>query len=135
MGWFSSSDEKPASDITHDITPPSGFESSYSTGSSFDSGSSFGSSSSFGTSAGTSRASSGTADLQQFVQQQELQAKLQEGIFKMNDTCWEKCMGSVDSKLSGKQETCITNCVERFIDASQFIMQRYAQLLQAQTRQ
>jgi len=127
MGWFSSSDDKPAGELTHDISAPSGFSTSYSTPSTFDSGSSFGSSLGSGS-------SSGTEDLQKFVQQQEIQAKLQEGIFKMNDVCWEKCMTSIDSRLSGKQETCVVNCVGRFIDSTVFITQRFSQLLQAQGR-
>jgi len=129
MGWFSSSEEKPASEVTHDISAPSGFSNSYSTPSTYDSGSSFAPSLSSGSTG------SGTEDLQKFVQQQEVQAKLQEGVFKMNAVCWEKCMTSIDSRLSGKQETCVVNCVERFIDSTMFITQRFSQLLQAQSRQ
>lgn len=50
-------------------------------------------------------------------------------IHKMNDLCWETCVGTPGSRLDSRTETCISNCVERFIDSSLFITNRFAQLL------
>lgn len=36
------------------------------------------------------------------------------------------------SKLDGKTEACLTNCVERFIDASLAITQRFSSVIQKQ---
>lgn len=47
----------------------------------------------------------------------------------MNDICWETCVGTPGSKLDTRTETCIANCVDRFIDTSLFITNRFAQLL------
>lgn len=39
-------------------------------------------------------------------------------------------MDKPSSKLDAKTETCLTNCVDRFIDVSLLITNRFAQLLQ-----
>ncbi|XP_009284589.1 PREDICTED: mitochondrial import inner membrane translocase subunit Tim8 A [Aptenodytes forsteri] len=41
--------------------------------------------------------------------------------------CWEKCMDKPGPKLDSRAETCFVNCVERFIDTSQFILNRLEQ--------
>lgn len=54
----------------------------------------------------------------------------------MTEMCWDKCMGDkMSSKLDGKTETCVTNCVERFIDTSVAVAQRFQSLLQKQLDQ
>ena len=50
----------------------------------------------------------------------------------MNDTCWDTCVSTPDSKLGSRTETCISNCVDRFIDSTLFITNRFAQLLSKQ---
>lgn len=47
-------------------------------------------------------------------------------MFEFNDVCWEKCQSD---KVDSKTETCLSNCVNRFIDVSLFITNRYGQLL------
>lgn len=39
-------------------------------------------------------------------------------------------MEKPSSRLDKKTETCLTNCVDRFIDVSVFITERFAQMLQ-----
>lgn len=39
----------------------------------------------------------------------------------------EKCMDKPGPKLDSRAETCFVNCVERFIDTSQFILNRLEQ--------
>lgn len=51
-------------------------------------------------------------------------------IHEFNDICWEKCMDKPGSKLDSRTETCLNNCVDRFIDVSLLITNRFAQLLQ-----
>ncbi|XP_032686001.1 mitochondrial import inner membrane translocase subunit Tim8-like [Odontomachus brunneus] len=55
-------------------------------------------------------------------------------IHAFNDICWEKCVEKPGSKLDARTETCINNCVNRFIDVSYFITNRFAQLLQSSVR-
>jgi import inner membrane translocase subunit TIM8 len=51
-------------------------------------------------------------------------------IHEFNDICWEKCMDKPGSKIDSRTETCLNNCVDRFIDVSLLITNRFAQLLQ-----
>lgn len=51
-------------------------------------------------------------------------------IHEFNEICWDKCIDSPSNKLDSKTETCLTNCVERFIDTSLLITNRFAQMLQ-----
>ncbi|XP_075544237.1 translocase of inner membrane 8 isoform X1 [Dermacentor variabilis] len=51
-------------------------------------------------------------------------------VHRLNEICWDKCMDKPGTKLDGRTETCLSNCVERFIDTSLSITNRFAQLLQ-----
>ena len=45
-------------------------------------------------------------------------------IATLTDVCWDKCISSPGSYLSGKETSCLENCTKRFVEATQFIMQR-----------
>nr|XP_006137506.1 mitochondrial import inner membrane translocase subunit Tim8 A [Pelodiscus sinensis] len=45
----------------------------------------------------------------------------------------EKCMDKPGPKLDSRAETCFVNCVERFIDTSQFILNRLEQTQKAKS--
>lgn len=62
------------------------------------------------------------------VEQQKAQFQLQ--VHRLADTCWDKCIDKPRDKLDYKSETCLTNCVERFIDTSLVISNRFSQLIQ-----
>lgn len=51
-------------------------------------------------------------------------------IHEFNEICWDKCVDKPGQKLDSKQENCLHNCVDRFIDTSLLITNRFAQLLQ-----
>lgn len=53
-------------------------------------------------------------------------------IHEFNEICWDKCVDKPGSKLDSKTETCLSNCVDRFIDTSLLITNRFSQLLQKQ---
>merc|ERR1712008_166565 len=74
----------------------------------------------------------GDAELQSFLMMEQQKQQFQAQVHKMNDLCWETCVGAPDSKLGSRTETCLTNCVDRFIDSTLFITNRFAQLLQKQ---
>jgi import inner membrane translocase subunit TIM8 len=40
--------------------------------------------------------------------------------------CWDKCISSPGAYLSGRESACVENCAKRFIDATQYILQRAA---------
>ena len=68
-------------------------------------------------------AAGGDFETQVAVEQQKLQFMNQ--VHKLNETCWDLCVGNPSSSLSGREETCLTNCVDRFIDTTLLITNRY----------
>ncbi|CAG9822756.1 unnamed protein product [Phaedon cochleariae] len=75
-------------------------------------------------------AKGGDKDLQEFLMVEKQKAQFNAQIHEFNDFCWEKCVDKPSNKLDSRTETCLTNCVDRFIDVSLLITNRFAQLLQ-----
>lgn len=126
MGWFfgdSSSDSPQTESHTSSFDENLSSDSSFS---SFDTGSL---SSGLDSSSLGSGSSSKDSELQSFLMMEQQKAQMQAMIHKMNEVCWEVCVGSPGSRLDARTETCISNCVDRFIDSSLFITNRFAQLL------
>eukprot|EP00092_Neocalanus_flemingeri_P031867 GFUD01034616.1.p1 GENE.GFUD01034616.1~~GFUD01034616.1.p1 ORF type:complete len:120 (-),score=52.39 GFUD01034616.1:97-456(-) len=73
-------------------------------------------------------------DLQQQMAMMEQSVQLTKQVHKLNETCWDVCVGSPSSSLSGREETCLANCVDRFIDTGLLITNRFAQLAQKMGR-
>ncbi|XP_049837834.1 mitochondrial import inner membrane translocase subunit Tim8 [Schistocerca gregaria] len=78
----------------------------------------------------SSSSKDGDSDLQEFLLIEKQKAQFNAQIHEFNDICWEKCVEKPGTKLDSKTETCIANCVDRFIDVSLLITNRFAQLLQ-----
>uniref|UniRef100_A0A8C3QXB5 Tim10-like domain-containing protein n=17 Tax=Neoaves TaxID=3078114 RepID=A0A8C3QXB5_9PASS len=76
-----------------------------------------------------SAAGLGGADpqLQRFIEVETQKQRFQQLVHQMTELCWEKCMDKPGPKLDSRAETCFVNCVERFIDTSQFILNRLEQ--------
>ncbi|XP_066245841.1 mitochondrial import inner membrane translocase subunit Tim8 [Euwallacea similis] len=72
----------------------------------------------------------GDKDLQEFLMVEKQKAQFNAQIHEFNDFCWEKCVDKPSNKLDSRTEICLTNCVDRFIDVSLLITNRFAQLLQ-----
>ncbi|XP_012268217.1 mitochondrial import inner membrane translocase subunit Tim8-like [Athalia rosae] len=70
------------------------------------------------------------AELEEFVMVEKQKAQFNAQIHEFNELCWEKCMDKPGSKIDSRTEACLTNCVDRFIDVSLLISNRFAQLLQ-----
>ncbi|CAH2054563.1 unnamed protein product, partial [Iphiclides podalirius] len=62
--------------------------------------------------------------IEDFILSETQKQRFQVLVHGLTDTCWETCMGSPSTRLDSKTETCIMNCVERFIDATTFITRR-----------
>ncbi|CAG9864762.1 unnamed protein product [Phyllotreta striolata] len=73
---------------------------------------------------------SGDKELQEFLMVEKQKAQFNAQIHEFNDFCWDKCVDKPSNKLDSKTETCLTNCVDRFIDVSLLITNRFSQLLQ-----
>ncbi|KAK2576064.1 hypothetical protein KPH14_007402 [Odynerus spinipes] len=70
------------------------------------------------------------AELQEFLMVEKQKAQFNAQIHEFNDFCWDKCIDKPGNKLDSRTETCLNNCVDRFIDVSLLITNRFAQLLQ-----
>lgn len=75
---------------------------------------------------------SGNAELQEFLMIEKQKAQVNAQIHEFNEICWERCIDKPGSKLDSRTETCLSNCVNRFIDTSLLVTKRFAQLLQQQ---
>ena len=49
---------------------------------------------------------------------------LQALVHGLNEQCWDICMEKPSSRLDSKTENCVSNCVNRFIDTSNFVVNR-----------
>lgn len=78
----------------------------------------------------TSKLSAADLELQEFFVAEKQKAQFQAQVREFNDICWDKCVDKPGVKLDSRTETCLSNCVDRFIDVSFFITNRFAQLLQ-----
>ncbi|KAG2006799.1 hypothetical protein CC2G_014544 [Coprinopsis cinerea AmutBmut pab1-1] len=62
-------------------------------------------------------------ELAEFVESELAKRKYQESVQKFTGMCWDKCITSVSSNsLSRSEESCLANCVDRFMDASLYIV-------------
>lgn len=69
---------------------------------------------------------------QQLAQDLELErqkGKIQQEIFQKSEMCWDMCVGSMSAKFDGKTESCIMNCVERYVDTAVAIQKRFQEKL------
>ncbi|KAI9811812.1 MAG: Mitochondrial import inner membrane translocase subunit tim8 [Phylliscum demangeonii] len=65
-------------------------------------------------------------ELQQFLDNEMQKARLQGVVHAMTERCWKKCMPSGSKISSGKlergEESCLQNCVDRYLDASNTVL-------------
>ena len=58
-------------------------------------------------------------------QNEKRKAVFNELIGKLTGECWDKCVGNPGNKLSGYEQQCLSNCAQRFMDTSQFILKKF----------
>ncbi|KAG5462803.1 MAG: Tim10/DDP family zinc finger-domain-containing protein, partial [Olpidium bornovanus] len=71
-------------------------------------------------------------ELQRFLEGENAKARLQQTIHMFTELCWDKCVTKISSRFSGNEETCVVNCVERFLDSSVHIGTRLDEQQQRQ---
>lgn len=64
--------------------------------------------------------------LQAFIEREQQLAQVQTMIATLTEVCFEKCISSPGSYLSSRETSCVENCAKRFVDTTQFILQRAA---------
>eukprot|EP00061_Rhincodon_typus_P018143 g47195.t1 len=62
------------------------------------------------------------------MEQQKAQFQLK--VHNFTDVCWEKCVEKLSSRLDSRTEACLVNCVDRFVDTTLAITNRFAQMVQ-----
>ncbi|KAK9518322.1 hypothetical protein VZT92_023632 [Zoarces viviparus] len=73
------------------------------------------------------QAASADPQLQHFIEIESQKQRFQQLVHQMTEVCWDKCMDKPGPKLDSRTDMCFVNCVERFIDTSQFILNRLEQ--------
>jgi len=63
--------------------------------------------------------------LQRFLEAENQKQRFQQLVNSLTSDCWDTCVtGAPSTKLDRRTETCVVNCVERFIDTSNYIVNR-----------
>ncbi|GAB1320582.1 Mitochondrial import inner membrane translocase subunit tim8 [Madurella fahalii] len=72
------------------------------------------------------------SELRQFFANEEQRARIQSQTHELTGLCWKKCVtGNIKSNALDKgEQTCLANCVERFMDANFATMKHLASLRQ-----
>jgi len=64
-------------------------------------------------------------ELAGFLEKQQAEARLHSSIHNFTGLCWDKCVtGTPSTRFSRAEESCLSNCVERFLDTSLFMVRR-----------
>ncbi|KAJ7630674.1 Tim10/DDP family zinc finger-domain-containing protein [Roridomyces roridus] len=64
-------------------------------------------------------------ELGAFLEKQQTEARLHQSIHTFTGMCWDKCItGTPGARFSRSEESCLSNCVERFLDTSLFMVRR-----------
>mmetsp|Transcript_26289 Transcript_26289/g.47098 ORF Transcript_26289/g.47098 Transcript_26289/m.47098 type:complete len:85 (-) Transcript_26289:2484-2738(-) len=61
---------------------------------------------------------------QKFAKVMSQQAVLMESFAKLSNSCFEKCITRVKPSLTSTEESCLTNCIDRFYDTQMFLLAR-----------
>ncbi|KAL2929572.1 Mitochondrial import inner membrane translocase subunit TIM8 [Bienertia sinuspersici] len=53
-----------------------------------------------------------------------------EMVAKLTSSCWDKCItGTPGSKFINSEQTCLSNCAQRYLDMSMLIMKQFQSML------
>ncbi|KAI0603381.1 Tim10/DDP family zinc finger protein [Biscogniauxia sp. FL1348] len=71
-------------------------------------------------------------ELRQFLANESQKARVQATVHTLTDTCFNKCItGTIrNGKLDKTEESCMSNCAERFFDISSLTMKHLQNLRQ-----
>ncbi|XP_022194578.2 mitochondrial import inner membrane translocase subunit Tim8 A [Nilaparvata lugens] len=75
-----------------------------------------------------------TADLendphfQKFVEEQVQKQRFQNLVSELTSKCWDTCIDKPTPRLESRSEACLVNCVERFMDSTHFVLNRFEKI-------
>jgi import inner membrane translocase subunit TIM8 len=67
-------------------------------------------------------------EIARLLQIEQQKARFHANVHRFTGVCWTKCMDKPGPKLDARTETCLKNCVERFLDTANFIVNRLGSL-------
>uniref|UniRef100_A0A023G0G4 Mitochondrial import inner membrane translocase subunit n=1 Tax=Amblyomma parvum TaxID=251391 RepID=A0A023G0G4_AMBPA len=65
-------------------------------------------------------------ELKTFIEGETEKQRYQSLVHELTEKCWDVCIEKPSARLDSKTENCIQNCVNRFIDATNLIVDRLA---------
>ncbi|OJT12631.1 Mitochondrial import inner membrane translocase subunit TIM8 [Trametes pubescens] len=83
-------------------------------------------------------------ELESFIETQQAQGRVQAQVHMLTEMCWDnlaphrarsrsapapisapsRCVGSISSGFSRSEQSCLANCVDRFLDTSMYLVQK-----------
>ncbi|EIW64825.1 protein transporter TIM8 [Trametes versicolor FP-101664 SS1] len=63
-------------------------------------------------------------ELEAFIETQQAQGRVQTQVHMLTEMCWDKCVGSISSGFSRSEQSCLANCVDRFLDTSMYLVKK-----------
>ncbi|KAH7883774.1 Tim10/DDP family zinc finger-domain-containing protein [Phlebopus sp. FC_14] len=71
-------------------------------------------------------------ELATFLEREQAQARMNAQVQTLTSMCWDKCITSTPgSRFARGEESCLVNCVDRFLDTSLFMVKQIQQLHRA----
>lgn len=67
-------------------------------------------------------------EMRRFMEVEAHKARFQNNVHTFTDLCWDRCVDKVASAADARTEQCIVNCVERFIDTTNFVVNKLSNL-------
>jgi len=66
--------------------------------------------------------------LNEFLEQEQVQARVADRIHTFTEMCWDKCItGTPSTRFSRSEESCLSNCIDRFLDSSIYLVKQIEQ--------
>lgn len=69
------------------------------------------------------------------VRNQIAVATLQELIMKMSDKCFRKCVSSPSTSLDNREQKCLGNCMDRYMESWNIVSRAYSDKLRKDSGQ
>uniref|UniRef100_T1IRK0 Mitochondrial import inner membrane translocase subunit n=1 Tax=Strigamia maritima TaxID=126957 RepID=T1IRK0_STRMM len=63
-------------------------------------------------------------ELQHFIDSETQKQRFQYLVHALTEACWDMCMEKPGTRLDSRTENCLINCVERFIDTTNYVVNR-----------
>ncbi|XP_068601628.1 mitochondrial import inner membrane translocase subunit Tim8 B [Brachionichthys hirsutus] len=70
------------------------------------------------------------AELQRMIAVEQQKVQFHAQVHRFTDVCWDRCSVTPSSKLDHRTDACLQSCVERFIDTTLIITNRFTHMVQ-----